>query len=219
MLTCKELTELVTDYLEGRLSFGQRLRFQMHVGMCQHCRTYLRQMKMTVRVLGRLPEASMPANVRDDLLARFRTRLRPQTDGATAVPMSVRLLSVIEKAIGGQRGWVVAGLMLVAAFLAVFAFGLKPGPLGEGSRCLVMELGAGAILVALLGIVASARACRISVGTFVAIGMAGGLVAFAILQATCPMPDVAQHVLIFHLGGMVVAGAAGLAASRLPELR
>ncbi len=31
MITCRELTELVTDYLEGRLSIGQRLRFEMDV--------------------------------------------------------------------------------------------------------------------------------------------------------------------------------------------
>ena len=45
MLNCQQLTELVTDYLEGRLSFMTRLRFHMHVGMCSHCRAYLRTMQ------------------------------------------------------------------------------------------------------------------------------------------------------------------------------
>ena len=56
MLTCQQLTELVTDYLEGRMSIWDRLRFQMHVGMCRRCRAYLHQMKMTVRTLGKLPQ-------------------------------------------------------------------------------------------------------------------------------------------------------------------
>lgn len=55
MLTCRELTDLVTDYLEGRQTLVQRLRFQIHVGMCRHCRAYLRQFKQTIRALAELP--------------------------------------------------------------------------------------------------------------------------------------------------------------------
>src|SRR2546428_12916595 len=43
-LTCKEVTEAITDYLEGRLSFGKWVRFQMHLGLCFGCRRYLRLM-------------------------------------------------------------------------------------------------------------------------------------------------------------------------------
>lgn len=72
MLTCKELTEIVTDYLEGRMSFSRRVRFHIHLGMCRHCRTYLRQMKMTIRALGKLPDDPIPPAVREELLERFR---------------------------------------------------------------------------------------------------------------------------------------------------
>ena len=72
MLSCQQLTELCTDYLEGRLPFGQRLSFQLHLGMCRHCRAYLRQMRSTVATLGCLPAEPMPADVQQELLARFR---------------------------------------------------------------------------------------------------------------------------------------------------
>ena len=72
MLTCRELTELVTDYLEGRLSFVDRMRFRMHIGMCRPCRAYLDQVRQTIRTLGRLPAADIPLDVRDELLLRFR---------------------------------------------------------------------------------------------------------------------------------------------------
>lgn len=72
MLTCRELTELVTDYLEDRLSFMDRLRFRMHLGMCRHCRAYLDQMKQTIRTLGKLPAGAIPPDVRDALFERFR---------------------------------------------------------------------------------------------------------------------------------------------------
>ncbi len=72
MLTCKELTELITDYLEGRLSFSQRMRFQLHVGLCRHCRAYLRQMKMTIRTLGQIAKEPIPSHVCEELSVRFR---------------------------------------------------------------------------------------------------------------------------------------------------
>ena len=73
MLTCQQMTELVTEYLEGKLSLWQRMKFQMHLGMCRHCRAYLRQMKLTIATMGALPDDPMPPDVHDDLMARFRT--------------------------------------------------------------------------------------------------------------------------------------------------
>jgi len=71
-MSCKEITELVTDYVEGRLSLRQRLRFQFHLGTCRHCRAFLRQMRATIRLTGRLPEAPLPPSLEAELLARFR---------------------------------------------------------------------------------------------------------------------------------------------------
>ena len=71
-LSCKQVSEAVTDYLEGALTFFDRLRFQMHLGMCFACRNYLRQMKQTIRTLGKLPAEPIPSKVRDELLERFK---------------------------------------------------------------------------------------------------------------------------------------------------
>ena len=71
MLSCQEITKIVTDFLEGRMSFADRMRFQMHVGMCKHCRAYLRQMKATIGSLGQLPDEPMPTDVRDEMRKRF----------------------------------------------------------------------------------------------------------------------------------------------------
>ena len=73
MMTCQKLTELVTEYLEGKMSFGKRLEFRLHVSMCPPCRRYLKQMKSTVRALGHVPDDPIPDDVRDDLLDAFRS--------------------------------------------------------------------------------------------------------------------------------------------------
>lgn len=219
MLTCQQLTEHVTDYLEGRLPPMERARFQMHLGMCGRCRSYLRQMKLTVRTLGKLPAEPIPADVRDDLLARFRD-LRPRNGaGGATVPVSLRALAAFEKAVGSRRGWALAGLIVFGALLVLFASGLRRGPLGEGARCLFIDLGTGGALVFLLGFLASANRSRLSPATFTVAAMTGSLAGFGVLQATCPMAHLMPHAVIFHVGGIVLAGVLGLAASRLPAFR
>ena len=72
-MTCKELVELVTEYLEGMLSELDCARFEEHLAECPGCRTYLQQMRQTIRVLGRLPEEALSADSREELLRAFRT--------------------------------------------------------------------------------------------------------------------------------------------------
>lgn len=72
MLTCRELTETITDYLEGRMPLMRRVEFQLHLGMCARCRAYLRQVRATVRVLGKLPDEPIPTDIAEELLHRFR---------------------------------------------------------------------------------------------------------------------------------------------------
>lgn len=78
MLTCEQMTELVSDYVDRRLSLWDRLRFQLHLGMCRHCREYVRQMRLTLDTVGSLPDAPMPDDVRDELLERFRSWKRDE---------------------------------------------------------------------------------------------------------------------------------------------
>lgn len=71
-LPCQVLVELVTDYLENRLSPVDRERFEAHLEQCEACRAYLDQFTATIRALGRLPEESLSAEARAALLNAFR---------------------------------------------------------------------------------------------------------------------------------------------------
>jgi anti-sigma factor RsiW len=71
-LTCQELVELITDYLEAALPDVERARIEEHLSGCTGCRNYLAQMRQTINTLGKLPEESIPDSVRDELLALFR---------------------------------------------------------------------------------------------------------------------------------------------------
>ena len=71
MLTCKQIAELATSYAEGQLGLADRLRFQLHLGLCANCRTWVRQLKATARALGRLPTPELPPELEAELLRRF----------------------------------------------------------------------------------------------------------------------------------------------------
>ena len=71
-MPCREFVELVTDYLEDRLSPFDRARFEEHLDACEACRTYIEQFRETIRRLGSLPEESLSPEMRTTLLDAFR---------------------------------------------------------------------------------------------------------------------------------------------------
>jgi anti-sigma factor RsiW len=70
-LSCQELVELVTDYLEGALSAEDAARFEDHIGRCTACTIYLEQMRQTIALTGRITPASLSPDAERELLEAF----------------------------------------------------------------------------------------------------------------------------------------------------
>jgi Putative zinc-finger len=71
-LTCAEVVELVTEYLEGGLTTDDRERFEEHIGFCGWCLIYLDQMRETVATVGRVRPDDLSPELEGALLAAFR---------------------------------------------------------------------------------------------------------------------------------------------------
>jgi anti-sigma factor RsiW len=71
-LNCRELVELVTAYLEGALSAGERKRFDAHLAGCDGCTMYVEQMRRTIDLTGTLSVDDVPPEAEDALLRAFR---------------------------------------------------------------------------------------------------------------------------------------------------
>ena len=71
-LSCRELVELVTDYLEDALPGEERLRFEEHIDRCGACRIYLEQIRQTISFLGHLPADGLSPDAERELLEAFR---------------------------------------------------------------------------------------------------------------------------------------------------
>ena len=71
-LTCQEVVELVTDYLEGALPTDDRLDFERHLVWCSWCRDYLDHMRTTIELTGKPDETEPSSPLREQLLEAFR---------------------------------------------------------------------------------------------------------------------------------------------------
>ena len=71
-MTCQQMVELVTDYLEGRLPAAERERFEAHLALCDGCEAYVDQMRALVAELGDPPDIELSPALESDLLAAFR---------------------------------------------------------------------------------------------------------------------------------------------------
>jgi anti-sigma factor RsiW len=71
-LTCAQLVELVTDFLDQRLTLRDTERFEEHIAFCDGCSRYFEQMRATISATGRLRPDDLPPELHDRLLDAFR---------------------------------------------------------------------------------------------------------------------------------------------------
>jgi anti-sigma factor RsiW len=71
-MSCAELVEVITDYIEGTLPADDRRRFEAHLEICPYCVSYLEQMQETISTLGELKTESLSSERQDELLEAFR---------------------------------------------------------------------------------------------------------------------------------------------------
>ena len=71
-ITCQEVVELVTDYLERVLPADEATLFEQHLNFCEGCIVYVEQIRATAETVGRVTEDDVPAEAKEQLMAAFR---------------------------------------------------------------------------------------------------------------------------------------------------
>lgn len=77
-LSCRQIVELVTDYLDGVLDEETAAAVAEHLALCDGCTLYVEQMRATSAALGTAEVDTLPSQVRDELLAAFRAYHPPR---------------------------------------------------------------------------------------------------------------------------------------------
>ena len=70
MLTCKDVCENASDYLDGSPGMGERLQWRLHLLICKHCRRFLRQFRLSSDVAANLSEIQAPSDEEIDALVK-----------------------------------------------------------------------------------------------------------------------------------------------------
>ena len=65
MLNCKELSQLASEHIDGKLSIYMQMKVRMHLFMCHDCRNYIDQFRLTIKSLRQLTIRS-PGNLSAD---------------------------------------------------------------------------------------------------------------------------------------------------------
>lgn len=81
-IACKQLTALVTGYLDGQLSAADQAAVEEHLMACDDCTEYLRQMRVLISGSAGLLDAgradsALPPGMLYGLLEAFRHRQPP----------------------------------------------------------------------------------------------------------------------------------------------
>jgi anti-sigma factor RsiW len=71
-MNCRQIVELMTDYLEDALSETDRQRFEAHLTRCDGCTEYLEQLRTTMKLAAVSADQSIPAQLEAELLRAFR---------------------------------------------------------------------------------------------------------------------------------------------------
>ena len=71
-LSCQELVELVTEYLEGALDERALRAFEGHLAACDGCTEYVEQLRTTIRLVGSLTPNDLTQDAETALLQAFR---------------------------------------------------------------------------------------------------------------------------------------------------
>ena len=77
--TCKQITDLLLDYLTDKLSPKLRQDFHKHLEICPDCVSFVNTYKKTVKATATLRSEEIPPKVRDNVLGFLRAKLRQIT--------------------------------------------------------------------------------------------------------------------------------------------
>lgn len=74
MLRCRDIVELLGDYLDGALDPATAEALTRHLADCQECTAFLNTYRGTVRTARQLREEQLPPPLRERLLTFLRQR-------------------------------------------------------------------------------------------------------------------------------------------------
>jgi anti-sigma factor RsiW len=172
MQRCKETTELATAYADGALHPEARREFEAHLASCPDCRTWVKQLDLTVHAVRSLPPPEVPAELRDRLLRRFDAWNAARAAGHAPAPVAAAPVATAPENTRRYSWEALFAIVGVVALLVGFA---RNPSRAAGDWIVSMALAAGAMAFAALARRLTLRLATVAVSaSFVAALVRGG---------------------------------------------
>jgi anti-sigma factor RsiW len=81
-MTCRELVELLIDFVSDELPEENRQRIEQHLSRCPPCEAYLASYRTTIRLTRQLPCEPIPPELKARLIAAL-TEIRQEQSPAS----------------------------------------------------------------------------------------------------------------------------------------
>ncbi len=76
-ITCREIVQIVNDYVEGVLPAEEREGVELHLNLCDGCSDYLEQLRLSIVLTGELSADALSPELEEQLCLAFRSFERP----------------------------------------------------------------------------------------------------------------------------------------------
>ncbi|MGM0633850.1 MAG: anti-sigma factor family protein [Pseudomonadota bacterium] len=81
MLNCREVSEQMSEYIDGEVSAARRARLAFHLLMCGHCRRFFHQMRLVTQTVGRNEDSALRLD--DEQASRIAGQIRRSAEQRT----------------------------------------------------------------------------------------------------------------------------------------
>ena len=76
-ISCREIVQIVNDYVEGVLPAEEREGVELHLNLCDGCSDYLEQLRLSIVLTGELSADALSPELEEELCLAFRSFERP----------------------------------------------------------------------------------------------------------------------------------------------
>jgi len=124
-MNCQKTKKLLQLYIEDALTFGEKQLVEQHLEECSACRTELKSLSATVKLIKSLPEVSTPSNFTENLMAKIsREEIQIRSSWMDRLKRQVSIPQLSFRLVGAAA---ITAVFIFLAFTFLFNFSGLPG--------------------------------------------------------------------------------------------
>jgi len=128
-MNCKKIKKLLQLYIDNALTFGEKQQVEQHLEECSACRTELKSLSATAKLIKSLPEVSTPPDFTQNIMAKIsQEKIHIQSSWMDRLKKQVSIPQFSFRLAGAAA---ITAVFVFLAFTFLFNFSGLPGQPGQ----------------------------------------------------------------------------------------